>query len=65
MIHGCKTKLIVIRGKQIKTLLIILIKLLITNYLLTVEEGYKVAKERDLLLIGKQLKEVYEKVESL
>ena len=31
----------------------------------TVEEGYKVAKERDLLLIGKQLKEVYEKVESL
>ena len=31
----------------------------------TIEEGYKVAKERDLLLIGKQLKEVYEKVESL
>ena len=31
----------------------------------TVEEGYKAAKERDLLLIGKQLKEVYEKVESL
>ena len=31
----------------------------------TIEEGCKVAKERDLLLIGKQLKEVYEKVESL
>lgn len=31
----------------------------------TVEEGYKVAKERDLLVIGKQLKEVYQKVESL
>ena len=31
----------------------------------TVEEGYNVAKERDLLLIGKQLKEVYEKVQSL
>ena len=31
----------------------------------TVEEGYNVAKERDLLLIGKQLKEVYENVQSL
>lgn len=31
----------------------------------TVDEGYKVAKERDLILIGQQLKEVYEKVESL
>lgn len=28
----------------------------------TIEEGCKVAKERDLLLIGKQLKEVYEKL---
>lgn len=31
----------------------------------TIDEGYKVAKERDLILIGQQLKEVYEKVESL
>ena len=31
----------------------------------TVEEGYKVAMERDLSVIGKQLKEVYQKVESL
>ena len=27
-----------------------------------VEEGYKVAKERDIKNIGKQLKEIYEKV---
>ena len=31
----------------------------------TIDEGYKVAKERDLILIGQQLKEIYEKVESL
>lgn len=31
----------------------------------TVEEGYLVAKERDLKLIGKQLKEVYEKALSM
>ena len=34
-------------------------------YFRLIEEGYKVAKERDLLQIGKQLKKVYEKVESL
>ena len=27
-----------------------------------VEEGYKVAKERDIKNIGKELKEIYEKV---
>lgn len=31
----------------------------------TVEEGYKVAKERDLSVIGKQLEEVYQRVEHL
>ena len=65
MIHGCKIELIVIRGKQIKTLLININKIINHELPSTIEEGCKVAKERDLLLIGKQLKEVYEKVESL
>lgn len=53
------------RGKQIQDFIDYINKIINHELPSTVEEGYKVAKERDLLLIGKQLKEVYEKVESL